>query len=144
MKLVIDTNVLISALLKKGDTRRLLFYSSHVFLSPDYLQSEVEQKFDMLQERSGLSRRDLRILLNLLLAEVDIAPIEEYRDQLDNAMDLLGETDVKDVPFLALAMAKNARIWSNDRDFLQQEQVTVLSTKDVIEHTPEEDIIGKK
>ncbi|NIQ07589.1 MAG: hypothetical protein GWO20_18295 [Candidatus Korarchaeota archaeon] len=49
----------------------------------------------------------------------------------------MGGVDVKDVPFLALAMAKNVQIWSDDRDFQQQERITVLSTKDVIEHTPE-------
>lgn len=137
MKLVIDTNILISALLKKGVTRRLLLSSSHEFHSPDYLQSEMEHHFDMLKERSGLTMRNLQILVNLLLAEVDITPFKEYKDHLRNAMDLLGGSDVKDVPFLALAMAKNIQIWSDDQDFQQQDRVNVLTTNEVIQHTPE-------
>lgn len=42
MKLVIDTNILISALASEGYTRQLVLESGHDLLSPDFLKTELE------------------------------------------------------------------------------------------------------
>jgi predicted nucleic acid-binding protein len=47
------------------------------------------------------------------------------------AEDILKEIDITDSPFLALAMALNCSIWSNDGHFKQQNQAGVYSTKEL-------------
>jgi predicted nucleic acid-binding protein len=47
------------------------------------------------------------------------------------AEDILGNIDITDSPFLALALALNCSIWSNDGHFKQQDKVVVYTTKDM-------------
>ncbi len=48
MRLVIDTSILISALLKDSVTREILFFSSIDFLLPEYAFEEIEKHKDNL------------------------------------------------------------------------------------------------
>lgn len=131
MRLVVDTNVIISALIRDGYTRHLVLESGHDLLSPDFLKTEIDRHRDLIMEKSGMSRAELDILLNLLLEEVDVVPLESYEGCLEDAREIMGGIDIKDVPFLALAMEKECGIWSDDTDFREQKQVPVLTTSDV-------------
>jgi predicted nucleic acid-binding protein len=47
MEVVIDANIFVAALLKKGATRKLLLNDELVLYTPEYL---IEELFDHLQE----------------------------------------------------------------------------------------------
>lgn len=51
MKLVIDTNILITALLKDSKTRELLLFPSFEFLLPEYALQEVEAHKSLLSKK---------------------------------------------------------------------------------------------
>ncbi len=76
-------------------------------------------------------------MINLLLTEIEIVPLEEYRGCLNRAKEMIEETDLKNVPFLALALEKECGIWSDDKDFEKQEKVEIFTTKEIVELTPE-------
>lgn len=133
MRLVIDTNVLISALVADSKTRELIIDSNHKLYSPDYLLSEIRKYEEELIEKSGLREHEFRTLLVLLLNEVSIIPIEEYRRELEKAKEIMEKIDVRDVPFLACALAKNAKIWSDDYHFERQKLVDSLKTQEVLQ-----------
>ncbi len=128
MKLVIDTNVIISALIKESITREIILDSNHLFVSPDFLVSEINKHRELIKEKSGLSEEKLEVVLQMLLREIEILPREEYNSSMEKAEDILGEIDQKDVPFLACALAKNCPVWSDDKDFQKQDQVDVYTT----------------
>lgn len=131
MKLVIDSNVVISALVKESVTREIILDSKYEFISPDYLISEIERHKELIKEKSGLSERNLEAVLHLLLGEVEILPREEYEFSLKEAENILGEVDPKDVPFLACGVAKNCPIWSDDKHFQQQDKAEVYTTEEL-------------
>jgi len=128
VKLVIDTNVIISALIKESITREIILDSNHLFVSPDFLVSEINKHRELIKEKSGLSEEKLEVVLQMLLREIEILPREEYNSSMEKAEDILGEIDQKDVPFLACALAKNCPVWSDDKDFQKQDQVDVYTT----------------
>lgn len=133
MKLVIDTNVLISALLKNSITRELLLFPSLEFLLPEYALEEVEAHKGSISKRSGLSEDEIDIVLSLLLENIAIVPASEIKPNLAKAHKLIGHIDQFDIPFVALALSvENDGIWSNDKHFENLKGIKVWKTADLL------------
>ena len=67
MKLLVDTNVLIKALIKNSMTRGALLSPSYDLFVPEYAFEEVEEHMDVLVRKTGLAvlhweRRDMQAL----------------------------------------------------------------------------------
>jgi predicted nucleic acid-binding protein len=133
MELVIDSNVVISALIRDSLTRKIILDSNHRFYAPEFLRTEIEKYEGLITEKSNLNEKGLETLLSLVLGEVEVLPIESYEDKLSKAENLIGKEDIKDVPFLAVALHKECRIWSDDKDLNKQEKVEVETTEEIIE-----------
>ncbi len=71
-----------------------------------------------------------------------VVPKALYTDKLDEAMKIAEQFDVKDTPFIALALKLNIPIWTGDRKMiefgLKTENYVALDTKAV------EDLINDK
>jgi predicted nucleic acid-binding protein len=68
-----------------------------------------------------------------LLENLIIVPLDEYEDKIDEAMEIIGKIDEKDIQFVALALSiKNDGIWSNDKHFEKQEKVQIYKTANII------------
>jgi len=133
MKLIIDTNVLISSLLKDSTTRALLLNESFDFYLPEIVMSEVKKYFPYIIQKSGKSEEEIKKLLNILLENLNLVPIEEYEDQMDEALKIMSKIDEKDTQFIALALSiKNDGIWSNDKHLDQQKKISHYKTVDII------------
>ena len=131
MRLVVDTNVLISAIIKKGETRRILFDFSFEFVTPAYSISEIHKYKDEICQKAGINNLEFERSLEILFRYVKIINPEFYSSYLEEASSLI--KDSKDVPFLACAFALQCGIWSNDRGFREQNKVKVWITKDLID-----------
>jgi len=98
MRLVLDTNILISALLKDSTVRRILLNPSFIFYLPEYSIEEVERHMDAIVRRSGLSEEDVRLLVRLLLTNIQVLPAEQLVEKCAEASRLLGGVDPGDTP----------------------------------------------
>lgn len=107
MNLIIDTNIIISAFIKDSKTRELLIETKNTYYSPEYLKEEINKHKDLILEKSGLNQKEFELLFNLIMENIRIIPKEEYDNRTEKAHSLLENIDVKDVPFLACALAKN-------------------------------------
>ncbi len=136
MELVVDTNILLAGVLKPGITQKLLLSEELVLLAPDHCQQEVEKYSDEFAKRMGKSRKEFNSSMALIFSEVRVLPEQEYKYLKKHAMELLGGNE--DWPFMALAMAKQAPIWSNDKAFKKQSKVKIFTTKELAE------FLGKK
>lgn len=78
-------------------------------------------------------------MLSLLLENIKIIFHNEYASYMQEATELLGKVDIKDVPFIALALAiQNDGIWSDDRDFESQNEIKIWKTENLVHHLEKE------
>lgn len=122
--LVVDTNRVISALLREGETRRALLGTGATLFAPQFLQEEIVNNLPELARRVGIGADTLARALAPLLKRVLWVTADEYAVQLPKAVQALARVDPDDVPFLACALAVGAdAIWSFDTDFDEQRLV---------------------
>ena len=143
MNIILDSNVLFSALIKDSITRKLILEYDGCFLFPAYIFDEFEKHKQDLLEKMKMSGSDSENLLNLLLKKVLIVPNEKLLEYKETAMQIIGTIDVDDVLFFACALAyPNSIIWSDDKALKRQNQVVVLNTAEIKEYF--EQIDGEK
>lgn len=118
MRLVLDTNILIAALIKDSITRRILLLPDLTFLLPAFALDELAKHRAKIVRAAQLKGDELDLLLTLLLTSVVIVPFERIAPYLPEADAVIGAIDPDDVPFVAVALAEaHDGIWSNDRAF---------------------------
>jgi predicted nucleic acid-binding protein len=131
MIVVIDTNVIISALIRDSLTRKVIIESGLNFVYPEISLHELRKHKKTIIAKSGLPERDIDKLLNKLLEYVVLIPTEVVKSHLDEAKLIMQKIDPNDVVFIAAALAfRNAVIWSDDKDFERQKKVRVVKTRD--------------
>jgi len=130
MIIVIDTNILISALIKDSITRRLIVSSGMNFCYPEISLHEIRKHKKLIMEKSGLSEKELGSLLERVLEYIVLIPTEVITEHIGEARSVMLKIDPKDVVFIATALSfKNSIIWSDDKDFERQNAIKVITTK---------------
>ncbi len=119
--LVVDANRIVSALLRDGATRAAVLKTRATLFAPEYLREEIGRHLPEIAQRTGISRGELEVVLNLLLRRIEWVAADAYRPHLARAKRAMGRVDPNDVPCLACALAVQAdAIWSHDLDFDKQ------------------------
>ncbi|MFH0955065.1 MAG: PIN domain-containing protein [Candidatus Micrarchaeota archaeon] len=131
MQVVVDSNVLISAILRSGETRRLLISRRFDFFCPDFARTEVEKHRIELIRKAKLSEQDFALVVDLVFRCVITIPFEEYVSFKPLAL-TAGQPDESDWPFLALALKMNCPVWTNDAHFRKQSTVPIFSTTELL------------
>lgn len=135
MKFIIDTNILISALIKEATTREILLLPFFEFLLPEFAFEEINRHKDKICKLSGLTDYEVDLLLSILLERIDIISAKEIKPYLREARAIIGKIDESDIPFVAAALAtKNDGIWSNDKDFDKIRKIRIWKTKDIMQY----------
>ncbi len=131
MKIVIDSNRVIAAMIKESTTREILFDQTFEFIAPDYLMSEVTKYEYHIIKSIGVSRREFEILLAIIFESITIIPESEYKQFIVQIKDEI--KDPKDIPYLATCLATKAYgIWTHDLQFKEQDKVKVLTNIDML------------
>ncbi|MBI4361242.1 hypothetical protein HY572_05725 [Candidatus Micrarchaeota archaeon] len=132
MRLVVDSNRFIAALLRDSFSRRVLFSKKFRFFSIGLMRSELSKYEQELRRKSGLSRPDFEALRELMFSRLLFLEASELKPFMGAARAALDAVDPKDSPFLAAALAVRVDgIWSDDRHFERQRLVRVFKTKDL-------------
>lgn len=117
MKIMLDTNVLISALIFGGKTGKLLdklMRSEHDLLVTDYVNQEFKDKLYIKWPEKAKKIYTLYRSLNLFFCESTTKRLGEVRDE-------------KDIPVLSDALYHHADlILTGDKDFLEADLVKPL------------------
>jgi len=133
MKLVVDANVVISALIADGNTRELIVTLEPELLTPAFVHDEIENYEELIVEKSGMDPNRVAQFVDLLFQYIEVVPVDEFHPAIKQADAAIGDTDPDDVLYLACAIASDAAIWSDDSDFDQQYLVETYSTSEVID-----------
>jgi predicted nucleic acid-binding protein len=133
MKLVIDANVVISALIADSKTRELIVTLEPDLLTPAFVYDEIENYEELIVEKSGMDPDRVEQFTDLLFQYIEVVPADDFYPAIDKADEAIGDTDPDDVLYLACAIACDAAIWSDDSDFNEQDLVETYSTSDVVD-----------
>ena len=131
MELIIDANILMSALIaSNGKTYDLIFNDRIKLFSVDKLLLELEKHKTEIIEKSGLSINDFNLFLSLISARIEFIPMEDIEKFILQAKKITPDPD--DTEYLALALKFRCAVWSNDKKLKTQNKVKIYSTSELI------------
>jgi len=130
VKLVVDANVLYSAFLRDGLTRRILFNRDLELYAPSFLLDEFFKYFAELCQRSRESPDELKQMVSRFLRRIKFLELEELEPYRTPSEHLIA--DEKDQVYIACALAVGADIWTRDRHY-RQPRIRVWSTQALAE-----------
>jgi len=115
--LVVDTNLIFSALIPKASKiREILFESNMIFYSPNFLITEIYKYKDKLIMNSKLNESEFYLYFNEIIERIKFVPTDFIGiESRQKAYDLCKDIDVKDTPFVALSIDLNIPIWTGDK-----------------------------
>jgi predicted nucleic acid-binding protein len=130
MELVIDANVIISALISSsGETSKMLFSDRLELYAPEHLMDEIDRHKKEISEKSGLSTEEINMLLSLISLNLKVIPFPEFREFIKKSSEIC--PDPNDIEYFALALKLKCPLWSNDKA-LKQSSLKVLTTQEVL------------
>jgi predicted nucleic acid-binding protein len=131
MRLVVDANVLFSALIKGGETQRLLILPIHELYAPEFVLEELEKHHDEILAKSRRSKEEFAAVLQSFRKIIEIIPQKEFASFLNKVEKFC--PDPGDVSYFALASWLGCGIWSNDKDLKEKQNVIkVYSTYELM------------
>jgi len=137
IRLVVDTNILISALLKdESITARLLRSNACSYYYPWDGLTEINYYKDYIisKRNKHIQASSFEHALQFVLGSISVVPSEMYSYRMKEAFSIIKDRDPKDTPFLALALQLGSPLWSNDKHFQDLPEVIAYSTGALIEH----------
>ena len=135
-RIVADTNILISALLKDNSINSQLIKSKiFCIYFPDYGLKEINKyKSYIIAKRIRNSQSiSFEFAKKYIFEDIRIAPFDLYREKIKVASKIMKDIDEKDAPILASAMQLCCPIWSNDKHFMMQKTVKVYTTGNLLD-----------
>ncbi|MGA2800403.1 MAG: PIN domain-containing protein [Candidatus Micrarchaeaceae archaeon] len=126
MKLVVDANVVMAALVKPSITREVLLYPYIDYYSPSYLLEEIKDHEGEIATKAGKGYKEA---LKTIMKKLIIVRYDSYKERMAEAKKIIGNIDKDDVQYIALSLALDADgIWSYDGGIKKQNVVEVFST----------------
>jgi predicted nucleic acid-binding protein len=120
MKIVVDTNIIFSALLREDNryARTLIknddehdFYAVYFTIVELFKHKERIKQFSKLSEENILEAL-YELLKHIHIINDNIISISSWKE----AMKLAHDVDIKDVPNIALTIELAAQLWTNDNE----------------------------
>ena len=133
MKLVVDANVLLSAIIRDSSTRNAILDSRLELSAPDFLLKEVGKHVEHdkeIRRKTGLDEFELKQIFDLLSKAIRIVPLQEYKEKLEEGLKLASHNE--DAPYFAVALKEEDSIWSNDLGMTKQTKIKINDTKSVL------------
>ena len=133
LRLIIDTNILIAALIKDSITRKLLLHRDLTLLVIDYSLEEMKKYEQVIIKKSKEDKETIDSVLKIILSKALLIDSKLIKPNFPVAAKLIGKADEKDIPFVAAALTlQNDGIWSEDPHFeAVKDQISVWKTKDL-------------
>ncbi|MCK4670265.1 MAG: hypothetical protein KAT43_03600 [Nanoarchaeota archaeon] len=131
MKLVLDANILFSALIKDSLTSGLLFREDLELYAPEFMIKEFMRYEKMILEKTHRSVGEYIELVHILKEVIVTVPKGEFSDFLEEARKISPDKD--DFMYFALALKLGCDIWSNDKKLKEQNKVKIYSTIELLE-----------
>ena len=115
-RIVVDANILFSALLKKGNPYiKVLMNANCKFFGPTFVFIELFKHKEKIQKYSSLSEEELLELLGIVLDQIEFISLKEIDKRILKQSYELAIIDPLDAPFVALSLFLDAKLWTGDK-----------------------------
>ena len=81
MKIVLDVNVIISALIKDSITREILVKSEHEFYFPISAKKKLKKYEELVLKKSGLTKNQLETVMKGIYSNINLVAGEKLQEQ---------------------------------------------------------------
>src|SRR3989344_6032934 len=104
MKIIVDVNVILSALIRDSTTRKIILNSQFEFYFPEPSLEKIRKYKEYILEKSGLTEEEFKDLMAILFKYIRIVPVEEIEKNWGEAKKIMEHIDTEDVVFIATAL----------------------------------------
>jgi len=133
LKFVLDTNILLKALIRNSKVRAALLSPNHQLFVPEYAVEETRRHFGLIVKKTGLSEEEVKLVLGVLLTNLHVILSRDIMANWKVAEGIMVDIDRSDIPFVAAALSLPCDgIWSDDIHLKRQKRVKVWNTKEVL------------
>lgn len=133
MKLVVDANVVISALARDSAVRAALRTTTDEILTPEYIAVEIDEHHTEIRQKSGLSADAFDALIEALFQHIDTVPRDQLIPHRQEAAREMHAYDPDDTLYVAAVLAVDGTVVSNDQAFEKQNAVPHMWTSEFVE-----------
>ena len=134
MKIILDTNILLAALIRDSITRHLIISLNVSFYYPEKSLDEIIRNKQEVLEKAEIPEEVFNTTLATLFRHINLVKENELEQYLKKADSIIGHVHKNDVVFIAAALSQDAIIWSNDQHFQKQKDIFVVTTEDIIKN----------
>ncbi len=132
MRLLVDTNRFIAALIRDSISRRIIMEMNAELIVIPFMEREVEKYKPLIMQKTGMDEFELELLIDILNAKMIVLSEEAVTPYMSAAEEIMDKIDPDDTFFIAAALATGADIWSDDEHFQKQNRIKVWKTKDLM------------
>ena len=121
MKIVIDTNIVFSAILNaNGKIGQLILFSENLtFYAPSLIKTELRKHKSKLLEISEMSEANFEEIKDTVFEFITLVSEEQIPfEYWKNALPLVRDVDMDDIAFVALSEYIDAQLWTGDKKLL--------------------------
>ena len=134
MKIIVDVNVILSALIRDSATRGIILNSGLDFYFPEPSLDKIIKYRSYILEKCGLAEEEYAKVMAALFKYIKLVPKEKIEKSWNKAKKIMGHIDSEDVVFISAALGiSDSIIWSDDRHFEKQHRIKILKTKDLLQ-----------
>lgn len=88
MKIVIDSNRILAAMIKEGTTKEILFDPFFSFIAPSYILEEIKKYSGRVIEATQITENEFDVLLTFIFERIEVVAEKEYGSYLDKAKEI--------------------------------------------------------
>lgn len=140
MRLVIDTNIIFSAVLNSESAiaQFIILNEEHELFCPDFLWEELDRKLPKLVQIAKIDQGSIQNSIeNLKDFLTTVALTEVGQIDWERAIALVKDIDTDDAPFVAMALHCGATLWTGDLHLLRGLQSLgfdkIISTRQLLD-----------
>ena len=129
MDLVVDANIIFSALIRHSVTAKLLFVDDLHLHAPEFLLDEVQKHHRYLSDKTHRSKDEFESIFEVFKRRIVFIPKDYFNSYLEKADKVSPDPD--DSIYFAAALRMNISIWSNEKRLKRQDKIKIYTTQEL-------------
>jgi len=132
MKLIVNTNRIIAALIKDSASRKIINHLNAELITIEFSDQEIKKYKQLILEKAKINEEEFKLIIGRLKEKLIILDNNLILSKLNDAKNIMDKIDQDDTPFIAAALATNSDICSDDKHFQKQNKIKVWKTEDLV------------